>query len=629
MSLSNRRIGTRYGLAIVSVALVALLRWLLQPAVADSAPLILFVLPIVLSGWYGGIGPALLATALSTVVGAYLFLPTGSAAHGFQWADLPGVLQVLAVGIAISIFDDVLHRTRRELTLHAAEAQREKKASKRSEERLSRVIDSAMDAILSIDAQRRIVVFNRAAEKLFGCSSADAMGKPIDEFISGDLGIGGNGDGTLRISKVTHAKTVGGQLVPVEATASKISDGENPQWTLIIRDVSDRERAQRELEEANRAKDQFLAVLSHELRTPLTPVLATVAAMEDDPTIPQEARANLRVVRRNVELEARLIDDLLDLTRVSRGKLQMVSEVVAVHELIRSAVETACHDEAHAKRLTVVLELDAEHDEVWGDPVRLQQVIWNLLRNAVKFTSPGGRIEVRSRNVEQLLAVDFIDNGMGIDQRALPRIFNAFEQGDDSVTKRFGGLGLGLAISKGLVEAQGGRLSAHSDGLGKGSKFTLEMVLAEAGAAQKPRKTGSSDSQPSAPLHILLVEDHEDTARIMSKLLRSFEHRVTLAADFASALQAVEGDSFDLLISDLGLPDGNGRDLMREAQKKHPIPGIALSGYGMESDVRASLEAGFAEHITKPVNIVQLQEAIKRVTCKKKHEQHQHQQQQN
>jgi len=519
MSISNRRIGIRYGLAIVSVAAVALLRWSLQPALADAAPLILFVLPIVVAGWYGGIGPALLATTLGTLTGAYLFLPAADAHHRLHWNDLPGMLAFFAVGIALSISHDFGYRTRRRLALRTAEVLRRERAARRTEDKLTRVLDSTLDV----------------------------------------------------------------------------------------------EQAQRELEEANRAKAQFLAGLSHELRTPLTPVLVTGTAMEEDSTIPAEARASLRIVRRNVELEARLIDDLLDLTRVNRGKLQMVSEVVAVHDLVRTAIETACREEAHAKQLNMVLELEAEHDEVWGDPVRLQQVIWNLLRNAVKFTSPGGRIEVKSKNVDQLLVVEFIDNGMGIDAEALPRIFNAFEQAEEAVKKRFGGLGLGLAISKGLVEAQGGRLSAESDGLGKGSKFTLEMVLAEAQIRQKPAPgTMRAEIRP-APLRILLVEDHEDTARIMSKLLRSFDHRVTWASTFATALEAVEADNFDLLISDLGLPDGNGRELIRQAQKKHSIRGIALSGYGMESDVRASLEAGFAEHLTKPVNIVQLQESIQRV----------------
>jgi signal transduction histidine kinase/CheY-like chemotaxis protein len=519
MSNSRRRIGIRYALAIVSVAIVALLRWMLQPALADAAPLILFVLPIVISGWYGGIGPALLATVLGTLTGAYLFMPEGMQ-HGLQMHQLPGMMAFFAAGIALSISHDYGYRMRRRLMLRTAEARRRHQDARRIRDKLTRVIDST------------------------------------------------NGAGI----------------------------------------------AQRELEEANRAKDQFLAVLSHELRTPLTPVLATVTALEDDPTIPADARSALRIVRRNVELEARLIDDLLDLTRVNRGKLHVVSEVVSVHELLRNAIETAAREEAQAKQLNLVVALDAAHDEVWGDPVRLQQVIWNLLRNAVKFTPPGGRIEVRSRTVEQLLRVEFIDDGMGIESQALPKIFNAFEQAEEAIKKRFGGLGLGLAISKGLVEAQGGRLKANSDGLGKGSIFTLEMVLADGQAKSKPQKSGGRDDKCTCPLRILLVEDHEDTARIMSKLLRSFEHRVTWASTFANALEAVEADNFDLLISDLGLPDGNGRELMRQAQKKHSIRGIALSGYGMESDVKASLEAGFAEHLTKPVNIVQLQESIRRVT---------------
>ena len=519
MSNSTRRIGTRYGLAIVSVAVVALLRWLLQPALADAAPLILFVLPIVLAGWYGGIGPALLATVLGTLAGSYLFLPAARPNHRLEWTDLPWAVISLLVGIVLSISEGFGYQLRRRLALRTMEVRRRQLAARRTQDKLTRVMDSTTGA----------------------------------------------------------------------------------------------EQAQRELEEVNRAKDQFLAVLSHELRTPLTPVLAAVTALEEDRTIPADARASLRIVRRNVELEARLIDDLLDLTRVNRGKLQVVSEVVAVHDLIRIAVETAAREEAQSKQLDLVLSLNAEHDEVWGDPVRLQQVIWNLLRNAVKFTPPRGKIEVRSRNVNGHFRVEFIDDGMGIDPQSLPKIFNAFEQAEEAIKKRFGGLGLGLAISKSLVEAQGGRLCAHSDGLGKGSNFTLELVLADAQSRPQPKCRAPAEAAPP-PLRILLVEDHEDTARIMCKLLRSFDHQVTCAGTVATAMEAVAADHFDLVISDLGLPDGNGRELMRQALKKHSLRGIALSGYGMESDIKASIEAGFAEHLTKPVNIIELQEAIRRVT---------------
>jgi len=517
MSFSNRRIGTRYGLAIVSVSVVALLRWSLQPALADAAPLILFVLPIMAAGWYGGIGPALLATLLGTLTGAYLFLPAASVHQHLQWNDLPAALTFFAVGLALSISHDIAYRMCRRLALRTAEAKRRQQAARRTQDRLSRFIDSTNDV----------------------------------------------------------------------------------------------ELAQRELEEANRAKDQFLAVLSHELRTPLTPVLATVTAMEEDESIPADARASLRMVRRNVELEARLIDDLLDLTRVNRGKLQVVSEVVAVHELIRNAIETACQEEARAKELRIVLELEAQHDEVWGDRVRLQQVIWNLLRNAVKFTQPQGRIVVRSSNVDQLLRIEFIDNGMGIDPNSLPKIFNAFEQADEAIKRRFGGLGLGLAISKGLVEAQGGRLSAHSDGLGKGSTFTLEMVLAEAQAQQKPTMSGLKPQAEPVPLQILLVEDHEDTARIMSKLLRSFNHRVTLATTFATALEAVEADSFDLLISDLGLPDGDGLDLVTKAKRLQPkLKAIALTARESVADYRLGQKAGFDHYLTKPFDFHELRSLL-------------------
>ena len=384
-------------------------------------------------------------------------------------------------------------------------------------------------------------------------------------------------------------------------------------------------QARLQAEAANRSKDQFLAALSHELRTPLTPVLVSVSAMLDDPETPEAFRSVLEVTRRNVALEARLIDDLLDVTRISRGKLRIERDVVDAHGLIRQAV-AICRDETAAAGLRLMVSLDAKDFHVDGDPARLQQILWNLVKNAVKFTPEGGQIAVRSRNETvpengTSLVVSIEDTGIGIDPEILPRIFNAFDQGDDSVTKQFGGLGLGLAISRSLAVAHDGALSASSRGKGQGSTFTLTLptvpapVIDESRRAAHPETRANGVPYETGPLRILLAEDNVDTLRIVARLLRSRGHTVSTAdsVEAATTVASAEGP-FDLLVSDIGLPDGSGYDLIRLLQPiLGPIAGIALSGFGTEADRRKSKDAGFHVHLTKPVDFATLETAIKKV----------------
>jgi len=377
-----------------------------------------------------------------------------------------------------------------------------------------------------------------------------------------------------------------------------------------------REReARAEAEAASEAKDRFLATLSHELRTPLTPVLAVVSSLEAEGRIPPALRRSLDVIRRNVELEARLIDDLLDLTRIVRGKLELHPEVTDVLKVAEHTLEICCEQEMAAGRLRVVRDLRAADHRLWADPSRLTQVLWNLVNNAVKFTPAGGLVTVRSWSEEGRLVLQVADTGIGIDPEVLPHVFGAFEQGRSRSPRGLGGLGLGLAISKAIVEMHGGSLTAESEGLGRGATFTVALPAslpkAEPAAAKPPEEIESPKST-SRNLDILLVEDHADTAEAMADLLSLIGHRVTLAGTVAEALSAAGRDRFDLVVSDLGLPDGSGLDVMR-ALAGGGLPGIALSGYGMEEDVRQSLEAGFRKHLTKPVNLQRLEAAIRDV----------------
>jgi PAS domain S-box-containing protein len=377
------------------------------------------------------------------------------------------------------------------------------------------------------------------------------------------------------------------------------------------------QQARQEAEAANRAKDRFLAVLSHELRTPLTPVLTEVSAMLDDPATPESVRPLLEMTRRNVELEARLIDDLLDLNRIIQGKLRLDRKVVDAHHLILEALDI-CRGGIEEAGLRVEVALDASRHHVEADAARLQQVAWNLIKNAVTFTPPGGSIAIRTKDQGETLVVDVADTGVGIESGVLSRIFEAFDQGDKSTTQRFGGLGLGLAIGRSLAEAHGGRLKVASEGLGRGATFTLELPTVEAPArapdAASPAATTES-RDALGPLRILLVEDNQDTLRVMDRLLTRRGHAVTAADGLGTALRLAEGREFDLLISDLGLSDGSGLDLIRRLQgsRPDPIPGIALSGFGMDEDLRRSREAGYLEHLVKPVDFAGLEAAIRRV----------------
>ncbi len=377
------------------------------------------------------------------------------------------------------------------------------------------------------------------------------------------------------------------------------------------------QQAKENAEAANHAKDQFLAVLSHELRTPLTPVLASLDSLMEEEQLPHRLRKTMEVIRRNVELEARLIDDLLDLARISRNKVPLNLETVDAHACLKNALEI-CRGDVRLKKLKLEINLRATDRYVRGDPARLQQVFWNLLKNAVKFTPPKGKITVGTSNPADAgeprpLVIEVSDTGIGIPAEVLPRIFDAFEQGEISITRRFGGLGLGLAISKALVEMHGGRLEASSAGSGLGATFTVRLPTISCPILRRPRTPRSEIATTRQGVRILLVDDHRDTATTMKRLLNRRGYEVRTASTVTAALDAAASHEFDLLISDIGLPDGSGLDLLRQLKNSRPITGIALSGYGMEEDVQKSKTAGFVEHLTKPVNLQHLEDIIRQL----------------
>jgi two-component system, chemotaxis family, CheB/CheR fusion protein len=345
-----------------------------------------------------------------------------------------------------------------------------------------------------------------------------------------------------------------------------------------------------------------------------------------------------------VELESRLIDDLLDVTRIARGKVELDKRPVELGTIIERAVEV-CRPDIEARQLEFGVKIEGGPYVVEADAARLQQVFWNLLKNAVKFTPVGGCVGIRCRldegwgfrvqgsgsarislnpeprTLSPSVLIEVSDSGVGIEPEVLPRIFKAFEQVDRSVTQQFGGLGLGLTISKAMVEMHGGSIEAISEGKNKGATFRVRLPQ-HVGAGHAPPSPGTSKAlgtearaRHASPLRILLVEDHGDTARVMKRLLTAEGHQVQTAGDVATAIQLIGSQPFDLLVSDLGLPDGSGVELMRSLRSRgQTLLGIAVSGYGQEQDIQRSKEAGFSVHLTKPTSLERLAEAIAAVS---------------
>ncbi|MBV8970158.1 MAG: response regulator [Verrucomicrobia bacterium] len=377
------------------------------------------------------------------------------------------------------------------------------------------------------------------------------------------------------------------------------------------------ETARAQAEAANKAKDRFIAILSHELRTPLTPILLSSLVLSQDPNLPASIRKELEMIARNVQLEARLIEDLLDLTRISRGKFSLCLEKVDADSLLEAALDV-CADELSDKQLVVQRETIGSQCCLFADAARLQQVFWNLIKNSIKFSPPGETITVRSSIPRPgWWRAEVIDHGVGIESSALDKIFEAFEQVARDQT---GGLGLGLTISKAIVDLHSGTVSAASEGIGKGAVFTIDLPVydraLDTSSGQiciEPLISDDLPAERSSLGRILIVDDHADTVEAMSSFLLKNGYQVVTASSVSSALRLVEQSKpIDLMLSDIGLPEGGGLYLLSELRKRgYQFPAVALSGYGMEDDLNRSILAGFKAHLTKPVSPVHLKRTVK------------------
>ncbi len=514
------------------------------------------------------------------------------------------------------------------------ERKRSEEALRASEERFHLLLENVKDyAIFFLNTERRIIRWSLGAERIIGYQEAEILGQsgsiiftPEDRQQGADkqeiekaVAEGRAEDERWHLRKDGSCFWASGIVTPLRDETGQLRG-----FAKIMRDVTERKQAEdernellareqqarAEAEAANRIKDEFLAVLSHELRTPLNPILGWSRLLRSRKFDDKTADRALETIERNAKLQIQLIEDLLDVSRILRGKLSLNICPVALASTIEAAMETV-RLAAQTKSIQIQTVLDPSVGLVAGDPNRLQQVVWNLLSNAVKFTPDGGRVEVRLERIDSQAQIKVTDTGKGISPDFLPHVFDYFRQSDSSITRVFGGLGLGLAIVRNLVQLHGGTIWAESPGEGQGATFTVRLPLSAI-----PPKTNQDNRQPDCPLDlserkILVVDDEVDSREFVAFVLEECGAVVTAVASAGEALEALALEKPDLLLSDIGMPEMDGYMLIRQIRELPPeqggeIPAIALTAYASNTDSQQALAAGFQRHIAKPVEPAEL-----------------------
>jgi PAS domain S-box-containing protein len=559
--------------------------------------------------WYGGFGPGLGATILSGIAAHQFLLEPG---HSLAKTDPNGVVGMglfVLLGVCISLLSERLRQAKRRV-----EEQREW---------LRVTLGSIGDGVIATDTAGRVAFLNSVAQSLTGWKPEEAAGQPMETvFRIVNENTRQTVDNPIRKVLETNA-TVGlanhtvlidrnGQERPIDDSAAPIrSDQDNTLGVvLVFRDVTERRRLENELHqrmqelaEANTRKNHFLAMLGHELRNPLAPARNALCLLRHlDPKDPKFNWAR-QVLDRQVQQITRLVDDLLEVSRISTGKIRLQKEAVELHDVLDRAVEISRPlMEARRHQLTESVPTDP----VWlqADPTRLAQIISNLLNNAAKYTEERGHIWLTAKKESDAIVVQVRDNGIGISPHMLPHVFDLFAQADRSLARSEGGLGIGLTLVRKLVEMHGGSVRAYSSGLGQGSEFEVQLPAVQKLPAPPP-ELGGQESNPSTTRRILVVDDNRDAAETLAFLLRSRGQEVRIAYDGVSALKLADSFQPEVVLLDIGLPGMDGCEVARQLRQ---FPGlekvrlIALTGYGQEGDHRRSREAGFDRHLVKPVD---------------------------
>ncbi len=501
---------------------------------------------------------------------------------------------------------------------------KETPAHKHADEALRSVVDHVIDGVITIDEQGVIHSFNPAAEKIFGYRSAGVLGKNVKMLMPEPYS--GEHDGYLAnyrrtgepriigIGREVVGRRSDGSTFPMDLAVSEFRMNDRRFFTGIIRDITERKLLEKELQrrlselaKADRLKDEFLAMLAHELRNPIAAITSAVqlaAVLRDR----EQSELSMEVINRQVRHLARLIDDLLDVSRITRGKVNLQKQTVSAASILRSSVDSvrALIDE---RKHELTISIPPETLWLEADPTRLEQILSNLLNNAAKYTEDGGRIWLSAGREGGEIVIRVRDTGIGMSPEMLPRMFELFAQGDRSLARSGGGLGLGLTLARSLAEIHGGSLSATSEGPGKGTEFVVRLPAAETPEGRASAGKGEIHGASGKPARVLVVDDNVDTARSIARLLRLLGHNVEIAHDGPTAIEAARAFRPEVLLLDIGLPAMDGYEVARRLRaedcgKEARI--IAITGYGQEEDRMRSRDAGFDHHLIKPVDFSSL-----------------------
>ncbi|MGB9179891.1 MAG: ATP-binding protein [Pyrinomonadaceae bacterium] len=638
----------RYGFAVIITVLFVLLRFLLQPLLGDFVPFILFYPALILSAWYGGLGPGLLSTFLSAFAALYFFIEPNSPALINRQTNFSLVV-FIAVGSFICWLSNLLRSEQMRASLLAEERKEAGEAnaqllSERENERarLNAIVKSVPGVVWEAwgqpdEASQRMNFVSDYVEKMLGYSVEEWLQTPnfwltiVHEddkeraaqvaaatFTSGEKG-------TNQFRWVTKD----GRVLWVEAQSVAICDerGKPIGMRGVTIDIDEKKRVEQErnlliekeraarieAEESNQIKDEFLATVSHELRTPLTAILGWILLLRTGKLDAESAAQALSVIERNARSQQQIIEDLLDVSRIVSGKLRLnirECELVSVVEAAVDAVRLA----AEARQIELRTSVDPSPHLVLGDPDRLQQVVWNILSNAVKFTPQGGRVNISLSQENSQAQIKVSDTGPGIKPDFKPFIFERFRQGDNSTTRLHGGLGLGLAIVRHLVELHGGTVSVENDGAGQGAVFTVSIPLVQrvsvSDAAIAAELTEGERAVECPPLlndiRVLLVDDDADTLAMLDRLIAQCGAEIITARSAAEALSIIESSKVDVIVSDIAMPEEDGYTLIRKVREMEQkrggrLPAVALTAYAMTEDRLRALSSGFQAHVSKPI----------------------------
>jgi PAS domain S-box-containing protein len=623
-------------LALGSFALILLISFGMErllPFKLDLTSMI--IVAMIASAWFLGLGPGLLLAVVLELTLDYFTRPT------------------LSFRSAILIFNRMVLFT--SVVWFASSRRKAEQELRHQREWLHVSLSSIGDAVIATDVNGSVNFINPTAEALTGWPMSQALNQPLDaifqiinEETRGPVenpftAIKREGN-VVGLANHTILLTRDGREIPIEDSGAPIrdTDGHIIGVIVVFHDVSERRHAEQEREQllkreqaarseaeaADRLKDEFLATVSHELRTPLTSILGYAEMMRADRLNDNDTGHAVEVIARSARAQAEIIDGILDVSRIITGKFHIDAKAVELAPIMRAAIDTL-RPAASAKAIALTVSLDQADGLVAGDPARLQQIIWNLISNAIKFTPQGGRVEVRLERVGAHLEIKVSDSGIGINEQFLPFIFERFRQADSSTTRAHGGLGLGLAIVRHLVELHGGTVQAESRGEGQGAVFTVRLPLAAAHETQaSAARDAVSETHPAhapeglstgrpdlAGLRVLVVDDEPDTLEILCMVLAQYGAEVRAAASTADALEAFLQWKPDLLVSDLGMPGEDGYALISKIRALAPeqgatIPAAALTAYVREEERQRALAAGYQTHIPKPVDPTALAAAI-------------------